>query len=293
MHARLLVAAAAKENGGDTDEMEAEAAAVAADEDPTGVLGSLIVEHANLLQRFKMSGWNLEKLRQRARELGFSDDKISATEAAGESNPDSNPKKALLQLILDGLATNMRLRLKNKELVELLEDAKEEGLDLREIQKALDSDNPKAALLALILQRAKAAEGSQVGIFFSFLRAVWQSPFFWPWPRQPIQCDLSNFLRVFLPPAVDGRNRLPSSQAGACATAATALAIEASSTEPTHGTDQGSDPDSGVVARLLWQIWWRRIRCPVRCSCCAAALVSSCPVPICVCAHTPRGGRVH
>ena len=87
MHARLLVAAAAKENGGDTDEMEAEAAAVAADEDPTGVLGSLIVEHANLLQRFKMSGWNLEKLRQRARELGFSDDKISATEAAGESNP--------------------------------------------------------------------------------------------------------------------------------------------------------------------------------------------------------------
>ena len=172
MHARLLVAAAAKENGGDTDEMEAEAAAVAADEDPTGVLGSLIVEHANLLQRFKMSGWDLEKLRQRARELGFSDDKISVTEAAGESNPDSNPKKALLQLILDGLATNMRLRLKNKELVELLEDAKEEGLDLREIQKALDSDNPKAALLALILQRAKAAEGSQVGIFFSFLRAV-------------------------------------------------------------------------------------------------------------------------
>ena len=41
-----------------------------------------------------------------------------------------------------------------------------------EIQKALDSDNPKAALLALILQRAKAAEGSQVGIFLSFLRAV-------------------------------------------------------------------------------------------------------------------------
>ena len=167
--------AAAKENGGDTDEMEAEAAAVAADDDPTGVLASLIVEHANLLQRFKMSGWNLEKLRQRARELGFTDDTISATEAAGESNPDSSPKKALLQLILDGLATNMRLRLKNKELVELLEDAKEESLDLKEIQKALDSDNPKAALLALILQRAKAAEGAQVGVVSSVLQPVYAS----------------------------------------------------------------------------------------------------------------------
>ena len=78
------ITAAAKEGGGDTDEMEAEAAALIADDDPTGVLGSLIVEHANLMERFKMSGWNLEKLRQKARDLGYSDEQIAAAEAAGE-----------------------------------------------------------------------------------------------------------------------------------------------------------------------------------------------------------------
>jgi hypothetical protein len=160
----LCIAEAAKENGSDTDEMEKEAAAVVADDDPTGVLASLIVEHANLMERFKMSGWSLEMLRQKAHELGFTNEKIAATEAAGESNPDSNPKQALLQLILDGLARNMRLRLKDKDLDDLLDEAKEEGLDMKKVQKALDNDNPKAALLAMILERAKAAEGSQVGL---------------------------------------------------------------------------------------------------------------------------------
>lgn len=103
-------------------------------------------------------------LRQKAHELGFTNEKIAATEAAGESNPDSNPKQALLQLILDGLARNMRLRLKDKDLDDLLDEAKEEGLDMKKVQKALDNDNPKAALLAMILERAKAAEGSQVGL---------------------------------------------------------------------------------------------------------------------------------
>lgn len=149
--------------------MEKEAAAIGADEDPTGLLATLIVEHANLMERFKMSGWSLEMLRQKARELGFTDEKIAATEAVGESNPDSNPKQALLQLILDGLSRNMRLRLKDQDLGALLDEAKEEGLDMKKVQKALDSDNPKEALLAMILELTKAAEGSQVGPVENFL----------------------------------------------------------------------------------------------------------------------------
>ncbi len=149
--------------------MEKEAAAIGADEDPTGLLATLIVEHANLMERFKMSGWSLEMLRQKARELGFTDEKIAATEAVGESTPDSNPKQALLQLILDGLSRNMRLRLKDQDLGALLDEAKEEGLDMKKVQKALDSDNPKEALLAMILELTKAAEGSQVGPVENFL----------------------------------------------------------------------------------------------------------------------------
>lgn len=157
----VCIAEAAKENG-NTDEIEAQANAVLADDDPTGVLASLIVEHANLMARFNLSGWNLEKLRQKARELGFTDERIAATEAAGESNPDSSPREALLQLILDALATLMRNELDGKNIIGLLDDAKKEGLDLDAVHKSLESDNPKAALLAMILERTKAAEGNQV-----------------------------------------------------------------------------------------------------------------------------------
>ena len=161
-YATLCIAEAAK--CGDADEMEAQAAAVVADDDPTGVLSSLIVEQANLMERFKLSGWSLEMLRQKARELEFTNEKIAATEAAGESNPDSSPKQALLQLILDELARNMRLKLTDKDLEDLLDEAREEGLDMNKVQAALDSNNPKAALLAMILERTKAAEGNQVGL---------------------------------------------------------------------------------------------------------------------------------
>ena len=92
---------AAKEGGADPEEMEKEAAAIVADDDPSGVLASLTVEHANLMLRFKMSGWKIEQLRARAREIGFSNEKIVGTEAAGEADPESSAMDYLLKLILD------------------------------------------------------------------------------------------------------------------------------------------------------------------------------------------------
>lgn len=45
---------------------------------------------------------------------------------------------------------------------DLLDEADNVGLDLEKVRLALEDDNQKAALLAMILERTKAAEGSQM-----------------------------------------------------------------------------------------------------------------------------------
>eukprot|EP01052_Picozoa_sp_SAG31_P018719 SAG31_NODE_1338_length_8731_cov_14.189643_1_plen_1748_part_10 len=156
----------AREAGVDADELEE---AIDADDPKAAVIALLMaydeasapVSGNDAALRQELEGLRLKELRRRAREAGIDADELEDAIDADD------PKAAVIELLMSHVETSapevdndtaLRQELEGLRLKELRKRAIENGLDADELEEAIDADDPKAAVIQLLLAHEQVAQ---------------------------------------------------------------------------------------------------------------------------------------